>query len=650
MLETRGDLQGAIERYQQALALWRQLGARPAEAATLENLGSLYSLLGYDREALDVLDQALSLVPEDRPAQRSSALVALGWAEYLAGRPERALERYQGALALARRSGSRMAEAGIWDRRGTALRALHRYPEAAGSYAHALELSRAAGSSLGEGHTLANLGWLDLETGAVARSRERLARAAQLLARSGDPNGEMYAHVGLSRAERSLGALGPARGEAELAVRLVEEMRAALHGATSRGQYLATRFDAYEELVSVLMDLDRAQPGRGHDREALAVAERARARNLMDELAGGPGRDRSDTADPRRASILAEMHALEERRQVLARQDPGDARLVELDAALRARWLELDRSSRPSALPAAWAPASVPEMQALADERSLLVVYMLAEPRSFAWTVDRSSVVSHVLPGREQIERLARQALAGLSQGPEIAPQESVETALAALSQTILAPLAGRLAGRPCLAILADGALHLVPFGALPSPEPGRPGRDREPLIEEHEIAMIPSATVLRWQRQRLAGRPPAPGVVAVLADPVFSPSDRRLAHGTPPTPTSPAPGGAGVSPFAGPLDRLPYTAEEATAIVRLAPRGRSLLATGTGASRSSWRAVRCGDSACSTSRPTAGSTRCSPNDRGSCSRRSTSAGDRGTDFSRRRASRRSTSPLSSPC
>jgi CHAT domain-containing protein/Tfp pilus assembly protein PilF len=586
VLETRGDLQGAIERYQQALALWRRLGARPSEAATLENLGSLYSLLGYDREALDLLERSLELVPQDRPTQRSSALVALGWAEYLAGRPERALERYQAALALAGRSGSRMAEAGIWDRRGTALRVLHRYPEAAGSYARALELSRAAGSGLGEGHTLANLGWLDLESGAIARGRERLARAAQLLARSGDPNGEVYAHVGLSRADRSLGALGAARGEAELAVRLVEEMRAALRGAMSRGQYLATRFDAYEELVSVLMDLDRSQPGRGHDREALAVAERARARNLMDELADGGGHGRADLADPRRVSLLAEIHALEERRRVLASRDPRDARLAELDASLRARSLELDRSSPPSPAVPTWAPASVPEMQALADERSLLVVYMLAEPRSFAWTVDRGSVVSHVLPGRERIERLARQVLGGLSEGPEIAPQGSVDTALAELSQAILAPLAGRLAGRPRLAILADGALHLVPFGALPSPEAARSGRDREPLVVDHEIAMIPSATFLRWQRQRLAGRPPAPGVVAVLADPVFSPSDGRVAAGAPPPSTPPASGGGGPRPFAGSLERLPHTAEEARAIVRLAAPGRALLATGTRASR----------------------------------------------------------------
>ena len=585
VLETRGDLQGAIERYEQVLAIWRGLKAQAAEASTLQNLGSLYLLLGYDREALDFLQEALRLVPEDRPAKRSSALVALGWAEYLAGQPEQALDRYREALAFAQRSGHRRDEAGIWDRRGTALRALHRYAEAAGSYSRSLDLSRAAGSRLDEGNTLANLGWLDLETGAFARGRERLARAAGLLARSGDPNGELYAHGGLSRAERALGALGPARSEAELAVRLVEEMRAALRGATSRGQYLATRFDAYEELASVLVELDRIEPGRGHDREALAVAERARARNLMDELVDGAGRGRSDPGDPRRTALSGELRALEERRQLLVSKDPHDGRLAAVDAALRARWLELDQWSPSPPRTAAWAPASVAEMQALADERALLVVYMLAEPRSFAWTVDRRSVVAHLLPGRGEIERLARQALAGLAAGPEVAPEGSVEDALAALSQAVLAPLAGRIAGRPCLAILADGALHLVPFGALPSPEGGGPGRDREPLAVGHEIAMIPGATVLRWQRQRLAGRPPAPGVVAVVADPVFSASDERLAAGARLQATSAAPRGRWSGPL-GALDRLPYTAAEAAAIIRLAPRERALLATGTAASR----------------------------------------------------------------
>jgi CHAT domain-containing protein len=50
------------------------------------------------------------------------------------------------------------------------------------------------------------------------------------------------------------------------------------------------------------------------------------------------------------------------------------------------------------------------------------------------------------------------------------------------------------------------------------------------PLVVEHEIAMIPSASTLAVLRQELNGREVAPKTVAVLADPVFNKRDERLA------------------------------------------------------------------------------------------------------------------------
>jgi len=581
VLQSLGDLEGAIQHYEASLALWRRLGLRSAQAAPLENLGNLYTLVGHDQEALDLLTQAAALLADDKdPGKRASILIALGWEESLTGQPEKALGRYQEALALTARSGDRMVEAGIWDRRGSALRALHRAPEARASYLQALDRSRRAGSGLNEGHTLANLGWLDLETGDAAGARESLRRAVVLLARSGDPNSEVYARVGLSRAERASGAFGPAREQAEAAVHLVEQIRAALRGPVSRGQFLATRFDAYEELVSLLIDLDRREPGKGYAREALEVAERARARNLLDEIAGDQNEGDAE-GDARRPSLLAEIHATEERRQALAERDPQDLRLRDLDAEVRERWLALDRLTALPSAKAGVSPLTVRDIQALADPRTLLIVYQLAEPASFAWTVDRTSVVVHLLPGRGQIEKLARRVIAGLSTSPEAAAQGSVATALRELSQAVLAPLAPRLAGRPSLAILADGALHLVPFAALPEPQ-ASPAEDEAPLLVQHEIAMIPSATVLRRQRSRLAGRAPAPGLVAVLGDPVFSWEDERLSG----IASSPGAGGSRQVPFPGPLPRLPYTAEEARAIAALVPKGKVLLALGPAASR----------------------------------------------------------------
>src|SRR6185369_5246363 len=87
------------------------------------------------------------------------------------------------------------------------------------------------------------------------------------------------------------------------------------------------------------------------------------------------------------------------------------------------------------------------------------------------------------------------------------------------------------------LAIVAPGALEYIPFAALPVPEsqdePRPPSdtkaKDRRPLIAEHEVVNLPSASALAAIRSEAAGKKPAEKAVAVFADPVFDKNDPRL-------------------------------------------------------------------------------------------------------------------------
>ncbi len=124
--------------------------------------------------------------------------------------------------------------------------------------------------------------------------------------------------------------------------------------------------------------------------------------------------------------------------------------------------------------------------------------------------------------------------------------------------------------------LLADGALHLVPFAGLP--QPGAGAGEPEPLLVRHEIDLIPSATFLAQQRRLLAGRRPAPGAVAALGDPIFSLEEGR-------TKGRKRLGARGFQPL-GPFQRLLYTKQEAQAILRLVPGQETLLALGADAHR----------------------------------------------------------------
>jgi CHAT domain-containing protein len=162
------------------------------------------------------------------------------------------------------------------------------------------------------------------------------------------------------------------------------------------------------------------------------------------------------------------------------------------------------------------------------------------------------------LPKRSEIEAAARQTYGLLTArhhvpGKTLAQQRArvaqadaqYSQQAAALSQILLGPVASQL-GKKRLLIVADGALQYVSFAALPAPmvvgqlsvlgervpasmENRQATIDYQPLVIEHEIVSLPSASVLAKLRQETVGRSPAAKAVLVLADPVFEKDDPRV-------------------------------------------------------------------------------------------------------------------------
>jgi CHAT domain-containing protein/predicted negative regulator of RcsB-dependent stress response len=101
--------------------------------------------------------------------------------------------------------------------------------------------------------------------------------------------------------------------------------------------------------------------------------------------------------------------------------------------------------------------------------------------------------------------------------------------AAARLSEMILGPLVSRFDHKRLL-IVSDGALQYIPFAALPLTRQKASGsQPGEPLMVESEIVTTPSASIVAILRRELAGKQPAAKAVAVLADPVFDIQDSRV-------------------------------------------------------------------------------------------------------------------------
>ncbi|MCY7324028.1 MAG: tetratricopeptide repeat protein, partial [Phormidesmis sp. CAN_BIN36] len=81
-----GQYPQALEQYQQALAITREIGDRAVEGSTLVNIGSVYRSQGQYPQALEQFQQALVITREigDR-AGEGATLNNMGFAQLLSG-------------------------------------------------------------------------------------------------------------------------------------------------------------------------------------------------------------------------------------------------------------------------------------------------------------------------------------------------------------------------------------------------------------------------------------------------------------------------------------------------------------------------------------------------------------------------------------
>ncbi len=529
-LDLQGRMGQALGMYQEALDAFQETDAEPKwRARTLSNMAFSHILTGQLPEARRALLKALELHQQAGDG-RGVALVRaqLGWIAYREGDVTAALDGYDRAIELSRRieqdSTARRIEAGALDRKGTAFRELGRLAEARAAYTQARQIFEDLGDALFVAHVDTNIGWLDLHDGETERAWTRFELARERFEPSRGQHDQAYVlYLGAS-IERRRGRLAEARAFLEQVLEIVESNRRVSQNPKMRISYIGARYDYYESYVDLLMDLHQQEPAAGHATTALAAVERNRARSLLEHLTKA-GADFRRGVDE---DLLAEQTALQD--QINAKElELTEKRSPEVERQLghllqRYRRVQDDiREANP-----VYAELTQPKplgveaiQQQLLDDESLLLVYSLGRERSFLWTVSTSSMTVHVLDEAAGIEKMAVRLHRRLSKSYASGARLQAELTAAELSKKLLGPIASRLGSRRLL-IMPDKALHLVPFAALPRPEPDGTAAG-PPLVAEHEIVYVPSASAIAALRREVVDRPAAEGFMAVLADPAYS-------------------------------------------------------------------------------------------------------------------------------
>lgn len=153
------DYDLAIEKYKESVFIYRELSDTQGEGISLHELGTAYLNIRHYDEAISSFEQALA--SRRKAAYRGGEAVTLrnlGLTYSLSGRQEPAIEHYQQSLAIFKEVKDRAEEGRTLNNIGLAYNLLSRYDKAIEYYQQALSISRELKDRMAEGRALGNIG------------------------------------------------------------------------------------------------------------------------------------------------------------------------------------------------------------------------------------------------------------------------------------------------------------------------------------------------------------------------------------------------------------------------------------------------------------------------------------------------------------
>ncbi len=609
----KADNDRAIELPAKAIEIFRGIGDRNSEAIALNAMGQAYENLNDLKTARLKYEEAWRIFQDKGAVDFEAGTIAKVALMYrLMGHHEQALSLYERCLKLSRSAGKLRTEANALSEIAIVYAAQQRTQDTLQQYNTLLKFYERINDRRGLTFALGELGTFLLQIGRKEEAAETFRRALALSEKAADTTVTIETFYNLARAEQALGHLDQAFSWLKRSLKLIEDLRKNVGSPDLRASYFSGVRKHYDLGIDILTDLDHARPGNGFAAEALLMSEKSRARLLVDLIRESGADLRKDAPEElvsreRELRGLIQRHAQYRMELELNGKDASEIAEVENQLVpLRSDYQHIqaqirEQDSRALSL-SQFEPLSLQDIQKELRHDDILLEISLGHERSHLWMITSNSLQYFQLPDRKTIEDLSvevyklittrqQEDQAQIEEAEKLFPQKALQ-----LSQMLFGQIATEL-GSKRLLLATEGKLLLVPFGALPAPDPPvEANASPKWLTLDHEIVQVPSIATLRAIRAvEKKNRDAVDKIAAVIADPVYATSDTRVQRSS----LSPAIASAATgenrpestqTAFAslrgGDLARLPHSSEEADAIAKAAPRGTTLVAKGFDATR----------------------------------------------------------------
>jgi tetratricopeptide (TPR) repeat protein len=586
-----GQFDEATKRFYEASKILSVRGDRDGEARALHGLATTLMQSGESERAKELLQAAVHLRGETG-ARREQAisLLALGELERKAGRLEQAIAHETEALRLVTAPHD-FAQARLFLAR--AYLADDQLAQARKELEVVLQLQLPATHHY-LGLALAELGVIESLAERNGAAREYFARALSILLANGSDL--EHARTLVRRAESQLRAEDAASAVADTKAAIAELESIGLQSlqAENRAAFRASYRDALEIQIAGLLKLADKSGRSGNDnrsqeflRSALAVSDLGRAQKLNETDPAYLARLPEELQLRRRQLYEGLAGKRQQRDRLLGVAKPDEDRIAELTrdiarlrietSLLEDKILGSDAAKREHAR-----SQDSGSLVVRAPKDTVVAEYFVGGDHAWLFELRNDRVEVHALGTGREVEKLARDL--------------HLTWRRFASSQTDrldnVTKLARRLFGKldlsgadKTLYIIPDGALYVVPMA----------------VIAQHYLSLTTSGSVriapalAAIGENRVFERPDADGLLAVIADPIYSADDSRILG------TESAPQTALVDPMLtryarnlAQIRRLPSTAVEARAIASIAGRSSvPLMLIGADATRRNIAAAR---------------------------------------------------------
>lgn len=515
-----GDMAVARKMFEDALERTEGIDEPLNQILILRNLAVVVNMEGDGREASLIYGRAGKIADEEnRPELKAAILMDHGWMAQLEKRPKDALNLYLSSIDFLESMEPR-DRVNLFDRLGTTLSSLNRPEEAWDAYWTSIELARSEKDWKNEAGTWINICNLAVKFPNLNRPDAGSACEQSALAMGRSQNRHLLASHYKSQAlyHQQAGRFEEALSSSQGAVQMVDSLRFGIAGRMNRSRYFHQRSPFFRVRADLLMLAHQRDPQAGHDLAALGLAERLRARSLLD-LWSEAGVDLLASADPQLLRQQKDKLKELEQLQTQVGKDTDDlisSTLGELDL-LNQRVRESSPAYR-TVVPAS--TITVDEIHALLDAETAVVLLLNGETQSHLFVLrHHGEIQSFELGLPEELNKAANEHLALLSD-PRSAPSKVLKAGHK-LAKLLWGENEERLAGLPSrLVFLGDGELQQFPIDALPRLTSTL--KDPRYLLDSFEVVHLPSLSLLRQQR-REPQRSAATYNALLLADPYYN-------------------------------------------------------------------------------------------------------------------------------